>query len=141
MLLFSTAAGVFNFLIYKKKRATECTLSLYKIAKIKCQYYTRVSMYFFIGGKQISNSIKFYKKYKIVTQRFVNWQLTLPKNIAQQQQQNFSSKSCSLFLAMMKFIKHTTSQAKKLNQLVDIASWSAIPVLISLPRLQLLVSG
>lgn len=58
----------------------------------------------------------------------------------QQQQPNFSPKLRWLFLAMMKFIEHAASQVKKLNQLVHIASWSAIAVFIS-PRLQWFLSG
>lgn len=42
--------------------------------------------------------------------------------IQQQQQQNFSPILRCFFLAMMKFIEHEASQAKKLNQLVHIAS-------------------
>jgi len=57
-----------------------------------------------------------------------------------QQQQNFSPKLRCLCLAMMKFIEHAVSQAKRLNQLVHIASWSAIAVFISL-RLQWFLSG
>jgi len=39
-----------------------------------------------------------------------------------QQQQNFSPELRCLCLAMMKFIEHAVSQAKRLNQLVHIAS-------------------
>lgn len=42
--------------------------------------------------------------------------------VQQQQQQNFSPKLRCLFLAIMKFIEHAVSQAKKLNQLMHIAS-------------------